>query len=305
MAFDELQFVDWLSQRQRSSIAEPPVALGIGDDMAMVVTDGGRILVSSDMLLDGVHFDLSRHDAALIGRKAIACSLSDCAAMAVRPLALTVSVALPKELDRGTVERIFEGMFTTAEEFETSIVGGDTTRWAHPLAIDVNVTATPFDGVSPVTRSGARVRDRLYVTGPLGGSLLSRHLEFTPRVREAEKIARSLGDRLHAMIDISDGLSLDLWRVCEASGVGAALDERRLADVISKHAEVAAETDGRTPLEHALSDGEDFELLLAVDGVADVPGVPLFEIGNIVDEGLTLTRIDGSTEPIAPKGFVH
>ena len=302
---DELQLVSWLQQRAAKSDARPAVALGIGDDMAAIAARAELILVSSDMLLDGVHFDLARHDPSLVGRKAIACSLSDCAAMAVRPIALTVSIALPKSLDRETVEQIFEGMFTLADEFDVPLAGGDTTRWDHPLALDVAVTAVPHDGIDPVTRSGAKPGDTLFVTGKLGGSLAKRHLTFTPRVKEAEAIARRLGGRLHAMIDISDGLSLDLWRVCEASGVGAVLDERLLQAVMSHDAQVASEQDGSPALDHVLSDGEDFELLLAVNGPVDASDIPLFEIGRVTDGGLAIRKGDGSTAPLTPRGFVH
>ena len=196
-------------------------------------------------------------------------------------------------------------MITLADEFGVPLAGGDTTRWEHPLALDVAITAVPHEGIDPVTRSGAKPGDTLFVTGRLGGSLLGRHFSFTPRVKEAEAVARCLGGRLHAMIDISDGLSLDLWRVCEASGVGAALDERLLQSVISHDAEVAVGEDGRTSLDHVLSDGEDFELLMAVDGLVDASNVPLFEIGRVTDGGLTIRKDDGSAEPLTPRGFVH
>ena len=302
---DELQWVSWLQHRAGKADARPAIALGIGDDMAAIAARAELVLVSSDMLLDGVHFDLARHDPSLVGRKAIACSLSDCAAMAVRPIAFTVSIALPKSLERKTVEQIFEGMFTLADEFDVPLAGGDTTRWDHPLVLDVAITAVPHDGVDPVTRSGAKPGDTLFVTGKLGGSLARRHLTFTPRVKEAEAIARCLGGRLHAMIDISDGLSLDLWRVCEASGVGAVLDERLLQDVVSHDAQVASEQDGNPALGHVLSDGEDFELLLAVNGPVDAPDISLFEIGRVTDGGLTIRKDDGSTAPLKPRGFVH
>ena len=302
MAVDELQFVEWLRGRQRH---HPSVMLGIGDDMAVLAPNSERILVSSDMLLDSVHFDSARHPLFQIGRKAIACSLSDCAAMAVRPLAATVSVALPDHLPLVRAEELYAGMFSIAEEFRLAIAGGDTTRWPHPLAIDVAVTATPFSGLDPITRSAARPGDMLYVTGPLGGSLLQHHLTFHPRVHEAESLSGCLGRRLHAMIDISDGLSLDLWRLCTESKVGANLDERQLHEVIREDAKRAASSSGRTPLDHALSDGEDFELLFAVDGEATGTPVPVFPIGRVTESGLTIARDDGRVETLEPRGYVH
>jgi len=315
MAADELELVEWLRKQQRTHAA---VGLGIGDDMAVVQPsiDPGRpavindrtdrlLLLASDMLLDGVHFDTAKHGFEQIGRKAIACNLSDCAAMAVRPVAATVSVALPAERPLSDAQDLFRGIFALAADFNLAVVGGDTTRWNNPLVIDVAITATPFAGIDPVTRAGAKVGDTLYVTGPLGGSLLGRHMIFTPRVNEAKVIAEALGDRLHAMMDISDGLSLDLWRMCQASHVGAMLVEHDLQHVISDDARRLAESDGRPALEHALADGEDFELLIAAAGMVSVAGVLLYPVGIMTESAFAIKRIDGRVELLEPKGFVH
>jgi thiamine-monophosphate kinase len=279
--------------------------LGIGDDMALLTGRAGHFLLSSDMLLDGVHFDTRTHPLPRIGRKAVACCLSDCAAMAVRPLAVTVSVALPHDWPMSKAQALYEGVFDIAAEFGVAIAGGDTTRWPHPLAVDLAVVAEPHPRVEPITRAGARVGDCLYVTGPLGGSLLGRHLDFIPRVREARQLAESLGDRLHAMIDISDGLSLDLWRICQASGVGAVLEEPLLEAVVSDAATAMSKRDGRTPLGHVLSDGEDFELLFAAADDAPSMPVPTWPIGSVVESGLSLQRADGVVVGLEPKGYVH
>jgi len=298
----ELELVEWLQGRQPH---HPAVMLGVGDDMALVRLSAGRVLVASDMLLDGVHFDTSRHELRDIGRKAIACNISDCAAMAVRPVVATVSIALPADMPLAAVKELFGGMFAVAEEFNLAIVGGDTTSWSHPLAIDVAVTAEPFEGIEPVTRHGAQPGDNLYVTGVLGGSLVGRHLTFKPRVEEARAAAKTLGWRLHALMDISDGLSIDLWRMIRASGVGAVLDEQQLEAVISGDARQSTAADGRPALDHALSDGEDYELLLAVAGDADVPGVALHPVGVVAESDLLLQRRDGRIEPLEPKGWLH
>jgi thiamine-monophosphate kinase len=226
--------------------------------------------------------------------------------MAVRPLAATVSVALPADGAMDDARNLSLGMEAIAAEFDLALVGGDTTCWAHPLAIDVAITAAPYEGIKPVTRSGAKVGDDLYVTGALGGSLLGHHLSFTPRVREAKTLAETLGDRLHAMMDISDGLSLDLWRLCQASGVGASLSTRSVDDLVSEDA-VRAASDGQTPLEHALTDGEDFELLVAVHGGSDIPPLPFpfSMIGRTVPSGMTMLGADGAGKPLEPRGFVH
>jgi len=307
MAMDELAFIEWL----RNCVGGAESPHGIGDDMAVVDVSGERVLFSSDMLLDGRHFDTTRHAYDAIGRKAINCCLSDCAAMAVKPVAVTVSVALQDTMTDAQTKSLFEGMLAATNAFDVKLVGGDTTRWSSPLAVDVNVLATPFPNIDPVTRSGAKVGDAIFVTGPLGGSGLDRHLDFTPRITEARAIAEALGNDLHAMIDISDGLSLDLWRVCQASGVGATLNESALVSLISDDAQALAERDGTSPIEHVLGDGEDFELLLVTTGngttfrkVLELDAPPVF-IGTIVEAGLNLATSDRRTIALEPKGFVH
>ena len=297
-----MDFVEWLRGRQQRHAA---VRLGIGDDMAVVAAGLQDVLLTSDMLLDGVHFDTACQPLRKIGRKAMACGLSDCAAMAVRPIAATVSVALPTDGSIVQAQELYEGMFAIAGEYDLAIVGGDTTRWNRRLAIDVAVLAIPYAGIEPVTRSGAKLGDILYVTGRLGGSLLGRHLEFTPRVHEAHTLVHQLGGRVHAMMDISDGLALDLWRMCHASNVGAMLDEGRLEAVINEDAREAAVQDGRTPLDHALSDGEDFELLVAAEGDVSDTKVTLYPLGEVTSGGFSLRRLDGRVEPLEPKGYVH
>lgn len=318
---NELEFVAWLRRTQRS---HPALLCGIGDDMAIVNGPGGPILVASDMLLDGVHFDTTRDDLTDIGRKAAACALSDCAAMAVRPTAITVSLALPAAGPIADARRLFDGIAAMAAAYATAVAGGDTTTWNGKLAIDIAVVACPYPDIRPVMRSGARAGDGLYVTGRLGGSRLGRHLRFTPRVREARLLAAALAGRLHAMMDISDGVALDLRRLCDASDLGAMVDESLLERVASDDAHRSARRSGRPTLEHVLGDGEDFELLLAVSpDIADAAGVStdgdtcdvatkgdpdttkLYRIGSITDAGLSLRRVSGAIEPLPPLGYVH
>jgi thiamine-monophosphate kinase len=315
MPLGERELVRWL--QQRSGVPEWPVVVGIGDDMAIVEVGGDRrdtgaaVLLTSDMLLDGVHFDTAVHNWEKIGRKAIACSLSDCAAMGVRPVAATVSVAWPEQSDTDKLRNLFEGMWEIAGRFDCALVGGDTTSWRAPLAIDVAMIAAPYPDQPAVRRDRARIGDTLYVTGPLGGSRLGRHLTFTPRVREARSIAASLGPHLHAMLDLSDGLSIDLHRLCEASGVGADLVEELLEGVISVDARRASAEDGVAAFDHALNDGEDFELLLAVAG--DAPRPPMMEeaflhpIGNVTAEegSVRIRQRDGNVRPLPPRGYTH
>ncbi|UCG15931.1 MAG: thiamine-monophosphate kinase [Phycisphaerales bacterium] len=303
----ELDFVRWLQRSQQKLRAWTKLA--VGDDMAVLDIDGAAVLVTTDMLLDGVHFSTATHSLEAIGGKAVACSLSDCAAMAVRPLAAAVSVALNDRMGAADARRLVGAMRRAADAFDCDLVGGDTTRWSRPLAIDVCMIASPYPGIEPVRRGGARPGDALVVTGPLGGSLRGRHLTFTPRVREARRIAETLGPSLHALMDISDGLSLDVLRMCEASGTGALLEEEALDCVISEAAREAAAADGRSPLVHALHDGEDFELLAAVAPDAATPArlaeLGLCRVGQVRDSDLRLVDRGGRVRALEPRGYDH
>jgi thiamine-monophosphate kinase len=317
----ERDLVRWLTAHYPADPARVPTP--IGDDMAELRLTGGRLLVAADMLLDDVHFDTRIHTPQQIGRKALACNLSDCAAMAVRPVAATVSLALPNDWTADRARALFQGMDPLAREFDMHIVGGDTNSWTAGLVIDVCILAEPWPGLEPVRRGGAKPGDLIVVTGPLGGSIRDRHIDFPPRVREARELHRQLGDALHAMMDITDGLSLDLWRMCEASAVGAmtgaasgpaigaALDAAALDAIASNAARAAAAEDNRPLQTHVLEDGEDFELLCAVDPKAYAQRTPNAQpalsapLGRFTDSGLEVVHRDGSREPLQPRGWEH
>ena len=184
----------------------------------------------------------------------MACSLSDCAAMAARPWVAVAAVALPQSMSMEEAQELHRGLQRAGQKYHCPLVGGDTTSWDKPLAINVTMLAKA-QGTEPVLRSGAQVGDAIMVTGELGGSRAGKHLNFEPRVAEACKLARMA--ELHAMIDISDGLSIDLDHICQESKVGAVIDAAAVP--VS-----AAAQQGVEPLEAALSDGEDFELLFCV-----------------------------------------
>ncbi|HWE38232.1 MAG TPA: thiamine-phosphate kinase [Isosphaeraceae bacterium] len=304
----EFGVIDWLRRR---AAAHGAVPLGIGDDCAAIRFGGAvEALVTTDMLMDGRHFRLGSASAAEVGRKALGVNLSDIAAMAGRPVAAFVAVALPKD-EAGAIARgLWEGMRPLAERFEVALAGGDTNAWDGPLVVCVTVVGAAT-ARGAVRRSGARPGDALLVTGPLGGSLLGRHLRPRPRVAEALAI-HELVD-IHAMIDISDGLAADLGHVLvESGGLGAVLDEGAVP--VHEDAVAMARDDGRSPLEHALHDGEDFELLLAVaPGDADrlLAAPPagcdaLRRLGTVSDRpGLRLRSADGAEATIRPLGFDH
>ncbi len=304
----ERQLISWLRKRLPS---HPLLRLGPGDDAAVLRMAGvDECVVTVDMLTDHVDFELSEVDPRRVGRKCLAVNLSDLAAMAAKPLAGVIAVALPRSGGMDLAVALCEGMFAMAEQYKLIVAGGDTNSWDGPLAVSVTLLGTAT-GRGPLCRSGAQPGDRIIVTGSFGGSILGRHLDFEPRVDEALTLHARY--ELHAGIDVSDGLSLDLAHILEESQCGAVLradavpladDARRLADKLA---------DGSTPLDHALGDGEDFELILAVPPreasrmLAEQPlCVPLSDIGEFVAEpGLWLQNAGGGRRPLTPRGWEH
>jgi thiamine-monophosphate kinase len=305
MADSEREFARWL-QAAAPLPESAGVGFGIGDDMAAIHRPGDLLLVSSDLMLEGVHFDLAEHSLTAVGRKAAGCALSDCAAMAVEPLAATVSLAWPRDRDFAGARALMGGLIDALARFDCALVGGDTTGWPHGLAVDVNVLARPYPGIEPVRRDGARAGDGIFVTGPLGGSIAGKHLDFVPRIAEARALATALGPRLHALIDITDGLAIDCDRVIEASGVGAVLDAEAVMAVASQAARALANDD--TALrEQVLRDGEDFELLVfSACEPAEAEALGLFGVGDVVaSPGLRLRDADGNETPLSAQGYEH
>jgi thiamine-monophosphate kinase len=297
-----------IAEIRRAAGGSAAVPLGIGDDCALVAATAGGVLVTTDLLLEGRHFLLGETTPAQVGYKALAVNLSDIAAMAGRPRAAFIAVGLPKGRAPAIARGLLAGMLPLAERFGVVLAGGDTNAWDGPLVVGVTLVGVPVPP-GAVRRDGARVGDVVYVTGPLGGSLLGRHLRPEPRVEEA--LALHAAVALHAMIDLSDGLSSDLAHILqESGGLGATLD----ADAIPVHADAAARAarSGRAPLSHALDDGEDFELCFTVAAdaarkldAAPPPGVALHRIGVIeARPGLRLREGDG-VRSIGRGGFDH
>lgn len=287
----------------------PCVRLGIGDDAAILDLSGQYGVVTVDVLMDGVDFVLSEIPAEKAGRKALAVNLSDLAAMAASPKACVVGMVLPKKGGVKIAEKVYEGILELAREYQVGIAGGDTNSWDGPLVLSVTAIGTPppFGGIR---RRGAKPGDRIVVTGEFGGAILGKHLDFEPRVWEAIYLYRAY--EIHAGIDVSDGLAADLAHILVESQCGAVIHADRVP--ISKAAQdlARASRKGGKALDHALHDGEDFELILAVPPreaermLQDQPlSVPLSEIGEFVEEkGLWLqTREKRSV--LEPKGFVH
>jgi thiamine-monophosphate kinase len=293
----ELAYIDWI---RRQTPADPRVPIGPGDDAAGLHLAGSESLVTTDMLLEGSCFRLAEAGPYRIGRKAMAVSLSDIAAMAGKPVAAFVSVGLPRRRAQEIAAELYRGLRSMADEFETALAGGDTNTWDGPLVISVTIVGEPT-GRGPVRRKGARPGDWLFVTGPLGGSILGKHLDFAPRIREALRLHEAV--QLHAMIDISDGLATDLGKLCLESRCGAVIR----ADAIPISYDAKGMNDDKSGLEHALGDGEDFELLFAVapaDGHRLLADSTLCRVGECVESGLWLER-NGVREPLPPQGYEH
>ena len=287
---------DFLEYLRRTAAADARVVVPIGDDLAALKwAASDLLLVGADQSLDGVHFELRSQSPRAIGAKAMNRNLSDCAAMACVPVCATVTLALPRGGGEALAVELIEGIRAAAARFGCAVVGGDTGSWAGPLAISVSILGRSA-GLSPVTRGDARPGDKLFVTGPLGGSILGRHLTFVPRCDLAIELAARF--EIRAMLDLSDGLSRDLPRLCAASGVGATIDAGR----VPMHDDARAMNDGRSPLEHALHDGEDYELLFAAPS-CDHPGV--VEIGAIVEGSGVWLRDGASATPLVERGWEH
>jgi thiamine-monophosphate kinase len=304
----ESEFLGWLQQRLRTS---PRAPLGLRDDAAWLrLGAAGGCVLTTDMLMDGVDFQLACTDARRAGRKALAVNLSDLAAMAASPRAALVSLALPRAGGRRLAEQLYEGLLALADEYDVTIAGGDTNSWDGPLVISVTAVGEATSrGV--LQRSGGRPGDVVVVTGTFGGSILGRHLDFSPRVREALHLHSRY--ELHAGIDVSDGLSLDLARLAEASGCGAVIEPRHVPIAREVQQLVNAEGPGKSPLAHALSDGEDFELIVALSPeeaarlLREQPlEVPLTAIGTLTSELGLWEQVDAAHRvPLAPQGYLH
>ena len=263
---NEFELIEKLT---RSLPTNKSVVTGCGDDCA--VLDFGipdkLLLFKTDAVVEGIHF---KSDASpeKIGYKALARCLSDIAAMAGTPTAALVTLALPKTFDTAFIEAIYAGMVDLARKHDVAIAGGETTTNPERILISIALLGTVPRGKA-VLRSGAEAGDAIFVTGELGGSLAARHLEFEPRIAEAQWLAEHFP--IHAMIDLSDGLAGDLRHILKASHVGA--DLLTTAIPISRAAKLAskAESSAKPPLLAALTDGEDFELLFTVASKHAVP----------------------------------
>ena len=292
----EFDFVEWIRTQQREGGC---VQLAAGDDLAVLKWPGDELLlVGVDQVLDGVHFDSGVHAPRQIGRKVMNRNLSDCAAMGCLPAAAVATVALPRGVGLEYAKELYLGLREAGDAFDCPIVGGDTASWEGKLIMTLSILGRSA-GIAPITRRGARDGDGIYVSGPLGGSLLGRHMDFVPKVYLGRTLAAT--GRVTAMIDVSDGLSRDLGHICRQSGVGAVIDAAAIP--IHPDAVKMSGQDGRSALEHALDDGEDHELLYT--SPTPPPPDSGVRIGTITrDAGIWLDEA-GARRPLEARGWEH
>jgi thiamine-monophosphate kinase len=311
---------------------EPGVVIGLGDDAAVLEPTSGQQIVTTDLLIEGVHFDpasISPHD---LGAKAITVNVSDVAAMGGSPRAAVASIALRPDVEAAWVMELYAGMRDACADYAVALVGGDTNRGG-VVVISVTVVGEVAPGRA-VTRSGARVDDAVVVTGHLGAAAGGFLVSSASSARVAEALSRPWGRELvdaferpvarvgegqvlarcgaTSMMDLSDGLAKDLDRLCAASGVGARVE---LATIpVAPALRAADDWLDADPLQLALGFGEDYELLATLPPAnvdraraeLDPFGVTLTVVGTII-EGTRVVAVDGDgvERPLEPKGWDH
>lgn len=301
------------------------VKIGIGDDAAAIEPTAGLLsLVTTDMLVEGVHFDLSLCDPLTLGRKSLSVNLSDIAAMGGLPRHFLLSLAIPRDVPVEFLDAFIEGMLERGDQFGVTLIGGDTSSSPAGLVVSVTVIGEQSPDLI-VKRSGARPGDFICVTGTLGdaalglallkagvrdGTAIARHLDPLPRVREGIKLAEA--EIPSAMIDISDGLLADLGHILDHSGTGARLYLEKLP--------ISGEYREKQPLSKEefflfpLSGGEDYELLFttppdkapALQSIFAETGTTATVIGEITPHaGLSVLTPSGIEYTPKYRGFNH
>ena len=332
-----------LIARITSRLATPPwVAVGPGDDAAVIEPARGTLdVLTTDALVDGIHFDLRFTPADAVGHRALAVNLSDLAAMGAEPRAALLSLVIPDDLEVATLDGIVDGLLALAARYRVALVGGNITRTTGPLTIDV----TAIGAVRPrkvLTRAGARPGDEVYVTGVLGCAAaglallksgrslvgirtecIDRYLRPDPRVRMGMLLGRNRAAT--SCIDLSDGLADGVRQIAEASGVGVTIDATKLqfADELLglavTQAAVAGETliNAREAVESvirtAITAGDDYELLFTLRpahrgrlrSVRQHAGdLPITRVG-VVTKGKDVLLRDAQGTREMPRGYEH
>lgn len=312
----EFGFIDYIN----AAFPVPEGTVGIGDDCAVLPAGEGELLISTDLLMEGVHFLRSESSPEDVGWKAAAVNLSDIAAMGGKPVATFLSIALPKDAQGEWAERFIEGYRQISSQYDVPLLGGDTTSSLRDIAVNVGILGRCQSG-KRLMRSGAKVGETIYVTGPLGDSaaglqailkgirrseevktLIERHKRPLPRVDAGVILIQS--GKVGAMMDISDGIASDMRHIMKASKVGAviALDSLPLS---SELISVCAEQ-GWDRYVLSTSGGEDFELLFTgPDGLENELDIKVYPVGKIVDGNELIWTVEGSAVDYDYMGYKH
>ena len=312
----EFGFIDYIN----AVFPVPDGTVGIGDDCAVLPAGEGELLFSTDLLMEGVHFLRSESSPEDVGWKAAAVNLSDIAAMGGMPVATFLSIALPKDAQGEWAERFIEGYRQISSQYDVPLLGGDTTSSLRDIAVNVGILGRCQSG-KRLMRSGAKIGETIYVTGPLGDSaaglqailkgirrseevktLIERHKRPLPRVDAGVILIQS--GKVGAMMDISDGIASDMRHIMKASKVGAVIALDRLP-LSSELISVCAEQ-GWDRFWLSTSGGEDFELLFTgPDGLENELDIKVYPVGKIVDGNELTWTVEGSAVDYDYMGYKH
>jgi thiamine-monophosphate kinase len=313
--------------RKGITSSDPALVQGIGDDVAVIKTGTKVLLVTTDILIEDIHFDLSWTDPSQLGRKALAVNLSDIASMGGVPKYFLISLGLPKNLSLSFISSFYRGLRKEAKRFRVELIGGDTSL-SKKIVINICLLG---EGIKKdlLFRRGARVGDDLFVSGTLGDAalglrilqekgkikgaegLIKKHLSPRPRIELGQVIAKH--HWATAMIDVSDGLLIDTSHLLQESGVGARVWESRIP--LSRLYRKWIGHFSRDPFQLALSGGEDYELLFTappelgerISSLGRSLGIPVTRIGEIlpIKKGLRIIKTDGKDDFPSRLGFEH
>ncbi len=283
---------------------------GIGDDCAILrVPAGHETLVTTDFMVENVHFRRDWQSPESVGRRCLTRGLSDIAAMGGKPVACFISLAITRGTPQSWVDGFYAGLLRWARKFKAPLAGGDTAESPWGIHADIVVVGSVPRGTA-VLRSGAKVGDQIYVTGHLGGSaariaaLLSGKSNPRPNHHPTPRLAVGAWLRekrlASSMIDISDGLSTDLEHLCEESGVGAEIEESAIPRATDARRQLVS-------LEMALHGGEDYELLFTSSKIiaAQIAGVAVTRIGEITRKRGMRTRNEAGIQTLNARGWEH
>ena len=329
----EFGLIDRLTEKIK--ISNKSTIKGVGDDAAILEFGEKQVVISTDLLTEGIHFNLMYVPLQHLGYKAVAVNVSDICAMNAVAKQITVSIAISSKFSVEAVEEIYKGIYTACERYKVDLIGGDTTSSLTGLTISITAIGEVEKGKA-VLRSGAKPNDLLCVTGDLGGSymglqllerenevfkinpnvqpqldgydyILQRQLRPEARVDMIE-IFRKTGVQLTSMIDISDGLSSEILHLCKNSGVGCNLYEEKVP--LDFQTKKMAEELNINPLVAALNGGEDYELLFTIapadfDKIKNDPDITIIGHMTEASEGTNLITTGGSKIPLIAQGWNH